>query len=247
MRSPIGPSPAASLPPIDIRCPTITVIPAWTEYVERQVEVPGCWQEVRAADCETVFEPIYETKCVPGCEIRLEPEYRIRKVPIYRKKKVPVHGEVTVPVFGTRPRPVTVPGLIPCSNQECDFKLFDRREEVQVGTKRVPRLLGYKEETVICGYSNERVQCGWREVAVPCGTETQCVCVGTREVTRRIGWRSEVREVSPARVETVREPIHHPCRRVTIVPDGTPKGAPLPSTTEVLTATEFATELRRVR
>jgi hypothetical protein len=109
-----------------------------------------------------------------------------------------------------------------------------------VGVQRVPRLLGWHEETVLCGHTTERVRCGWRKVEVPCGTTTEQVCVGTREVVRRVGWQADVREVRPATTRIVREPVAHPCRRVTVVPDGAAKGAPVAGTTEVLTDSELA-------
>lgn len=174
---------------------------------------------------EVVIPARTETRCTPVYANVEVPCFKVRRVPIYITRRVPIWGEVEVPVFRAQLTPVTREYCDPCTGCVRTVCSHDVRV-VQCGTRLEPRITEYKQE---------RIRCGWREERYQCGTRTE---------RRLTGTRSETREVCPARTVTRTDRVTVPCRRVTVVPDGTTGAEPLSGTTEVLTESEYAAEAR---
>lgn len=234
----------------------VKVIPARTECVEREIVIPARM----ATRCVPVYEdvevPVYKQREVPVYRTRRTPIYedveipcwKVRRVPIYATRRVPVFKDVEVPVFRAERVPVTREVCDPCTGALVPVCAYDVRV-VQCGTRLEPRLCGWEEERVACGWRPERYQEGTRVVKklvdfkveqVVCGTRCETYQDGTRTERRQTGVREETYEVCPARTIVRTERIGVPCRRVTVVPDGTAGAQPLPGTDQVMTDSEFA-------
>jgi hypothetical protein len=113
---------------------------------------PSCLQEDACPEVEPVT--------IGGHQ---EPIYKIVQEPIYEERQIPIWGEKTVPVFQERRKPVTIslPDLCGC-DREVD--LWDKKETIQVGVRRVPACIGTRTERVQVGSCPKRVRVGWRTV-----------------------------------------------------------------------------------
>ncbi len=105
--------------------------------------------------------PPVDSITIPGHRV---PIYKTINEPIYENRKTAVWGEKTVDVYQTRKVPVTI--TLPDSCTGCDkvVKLWDKEQQVQVGTRRVPACIGYKTERIVVGHCPKKVLVGWRTV-----------------------------------------------------------------------------------
>lgn len=232
------------------------------EAIWEDVEVP-IWKSRRVPVMATRRIPIYEDVEVP-C-------FKVRRIPIYVTHRIPVFEDIEVPVFAAERIPVTKEVCDPCTGEMVTVVCGHDVQVVQCGTRTERRIKGFEEKQVQCGWRPERFQDGtrtvrkvvdWKEEQYECsfryeryqdGTRTERRCVGhdvkrvqtgTRTIKICTGVREKVVEVCPARMTTRTERVTIPCRRVTVVPDGATKGAPLPGTDEVLTESEYAAARR---
>ena len=117
--------------------------------------------------------------------------------------------------------------------------------EVPCGTRRVPKVLGYKEEKVQVGTALKPCRSSWRVEKQFLGYGQEQIVVGMREVRTVARYVTETVVVRPARTETVTETFQRPARWVT-VSDATPRPQPLAGTQEVLTEAQLAEAIRAV-
>jgi hypothetical protein len=228
-------------------CARRDMIPAWTERVTRVVHVPAVLEDCKVPVYETRQMPVYAQRRVPRTEAVIVPTYGVRRVALYEKRRVPVYGKVDVPVWGVRRIPVKLPCWHTRSCTETQVTVYEREEKVQVGVRREPKLLGHREERVQVGWGSERYETGTRTEQRVCGYDTVQIVVGHRNERCIVDWRTDTRIVRPATTRTETEEIAHPCRWVTVVPDGAARRYSLPGTDEVLTETEFALARARIR
>lgn len=238
----------------------VKVIPARCECVEREVVIPAqmgtrcvpVYEDVEVPVYKSRKVPVYTTRRIPIYEDVEVPCWKTRRVPIYVTRKIPVFEDVEVPVFTAQKIPVTRTFTDPCTGCVRTVCTYDVKV-VQCGTRLERRVCGFEEEQVECGWRPERYQDGTRTVKKVVGwDEEEVLCTwryeryqdGTRTERRRAGTRTETHEIAPARTEIEVERVPVPCRRVTVVPDGTEGAAPLTGTTEVLTETEYAAACR---
>ena len=225
----------------------VAAIPAHTHTTERTVTEPPRREKRRIARYETIQEPVYECKRIPVYGEREVPVYETVEVPVYRTEQVPVWGEKQVTTYKHVRKPVTIELWNPfgCEN-EC-VELWDTCEKVPDGTKTVKAVVAHEERTVACGTRLERKQVGTRMEKVLTGYRTEQVKIGERERRICVGHDEEWIVVAPARARTVTETTQVPCERVTVVPDGTTRDAPLAGTTRVLTQSQYEELLAATR
>ncbi len=241
------------------------------EPVFKTVREP-VWEDVEVPVWKSRTVPVYTTQRVPVYEDVEVPCWKIRRIPIYVTQRTPVFEEIEVPVFTSERVPVTKEVCDPCTGEMttvvcgCDVRVVQcgtrtemrikgfeekqvqcgwRPERFQDGTRTVRKVVDWKEEQVLCTHRYERYQDGTRTERRCTGYKTEEVQCGTRTIKVCAGTREKVIEVCPARMTTRTERITIPCRRVTVVPDGSTKGAPLAGTDEVMTESEFAAAVGR--
>lgn len=225
----------------------VAAIPAHTRTTQRTIHEPPLRRQRQVPRYETVTEPVYETKLVPVREMRDVPIYETVEVPVYRTERLPVWGEKQVTAYRKVRKPVTIEIWNPfeCEN-EC-LELWDTCEDVPDGTKSVRAIVGHEERRVQCGTRLERKQVGTRSEEVVVGHRSERVKVAER--TRRVcvGTDTEWIVVRPARDRVITETHDVPCERVTVIPDGTTRAAPLAGTARILTASQYEELLAAAR
>ncbi|MDJ0975660.1 MAG: hypothetical protein QNJ98_14455 [Planctomycetota bacterium] len=238
----------------------VKVIPERCECVEREVVIPArmgtrsipVYEDVEVPVFKSRRVPVYTTRRIPVYEDVEVPCWKVRRVPMYVTRKIPVFEDVEVPVFAAEKYPVTREFVDPCTGCVRTICTFDVKV-VQCGTRIERRVCGFEEEQVECGWRPERYQDGtrtvkkvvdWKEEQVLCTWRFERYQDGTRTERRRTGVRTETYEICPAQTVIEVDRVTVPCRRVTVVPDGTEGAVALPGTTEVMTEAEFAAARR---
>ena len=151
---------------------------------------PVCGPTCRVPIYETVMVPVYEDRIVPLCRTYDVPVYGERVEPTFVEKRVPIMGNITQPVFACRKTPVTMDIYDPSRCEDRTHTLWCVTKKVQVGTERVPKMLGHRAQWVRTGTRTVREQTGWRKITEPAGTRCERVIVGERPVRKLTGWKT---------------------------------------------------------
>lgn len=224
--------------------PRRALIPGGIETHTRQVYVPACTEERRVPVYEVTQEPIYGCRTVPNVGAVAKPIQGFRQEPIYEIRRTPVCGHVSEIVYAQVCKPIMGVDLF----SWCEERMTPwgyARIEAPCGTRRVPKVLGYKEEKVQVGTALVPCKAGWRVEKQFLGYGQEQVVVGTREVRRVVRHITETVIVRPARYETVTETFQRPARWVT-VSDAAVRPQPLAGTQEVLTEAQLAAAIRAI-
>lgn len=217
-------------------------LPAQQTWVAREEVLPAASCERQVPVFETVKVPTYEERRVPVHQDVTVPVFSTREVQVYDTLRVPEYGEIEVTVYEARSTPVRVslPNPFSCECRPFDLKLWNRCEQVPVGTRHEQGIVGWRTERVVVGTRTETFQSGTETRQAVVGWRTERLQVGEREESRCVGWRTESIPVAPERRRVVRECVATPARLVTVT-DGDPAStAPLPGTTEVVSEATFA-------
>lgn len=217
----------------------LETIPARTERVERTIEVPAITKTRRVPVYEQVEVPIYECIEEPRFKQVRVPVYSTREIPVYKTERVPVYGMKDVPIYKKVEKPVTIKVWNPFCCEDEKIELWDECADVQVGTRQERGVVGHRDEQVQCGTRTERFISGHRLERVQDGTTRRAVQTGTQTVQRLTGYKTEQVLVEPATTRTVVDVVEHPCRTVTVIPDGATRTQPLEGSSEVLTRSEY--------
>lgn len=237
----MGAAAVGAEPPAVCAPPRRALIPGRWETVTRVVKVPACLEERRVPVYSVIEEPILGCRTVPQYGAVKVPVQGTRAEPVYEIRRTPICGVADETVYAQVCRPVMGLDLTSwCVEKQVPW--FSVTEEVPCGTRRVQRVLGYREEKVQVGTALKACQTGWRIEKRFLGYGQEQVVLGTREVRRITAYRDEMVVVRPARTETVNERFQRPARWVT-VSDARPRPLPLASTEEVLTEAQFRAAL----
>ncbi len=120
-----------------------------------------------------------------------------------------------------------------------------KREKYQVGTRKDVRIVGYTTQKVPSGTCRKRVKVGESVSRVYAGVRYIKQRIGTRTVQHANGYRTKDILVKPGSRITERDYVRTPRRMVTVIPDAMENTSedrqpgPLPTTTEVMTESEY--------
>lgn len=224
--------------------PRRALIPGGLETRTRERYIPPCVQERRVPVYEVTKEPIYGCRMVPQYGAIAKPVEGFRKEPIYEIRRTPICGHVSETTYAQVCKPLM--GIDFTS--WCEERMTPWGHvsiDVPCGTRRVPKVLGYKEEKVLVGTALAPCRTSWRVEKQFLGYSQEQIVVGTREVRRVARYITETVVVRPARTETVTETFQRPARWVT-VSDAAVRLQPLAGTQEVLTEAQLAEALRAI-
>jgi hypothetical protein len=218
----------------------VETLPAHETWVERSVVCrPAVLGERQVPVYETVKVPVVETRCVPVFEDVPEPVWATREVQALEERQVPVKGPVEVPVYEARRRPVAIEFTNPFTCCPVSWRLWDRCETVQVGSRTEEGIVDWRTEATPV-VRTERYVAETRTRRAQVGERQETVTVGERDETRCVGWRTETYVARPEVTQVVRERVAVPAEAVTVVAAAQAEGvAPLPGTSRVLTEEAF--------